>query len=279
MSVVGAVAAGLARRRLAAMLANATTPGPVQDTLLRRIVARAAKSAFGRERGLAGVRTVEDLARAAPLVDHAAMRPWWDRARAGEPDVVWPGVVRHWAISSGTTSGEKYLPVTDATIRSNQRGGFDALVPHLARRGGGMFGGKLLFLGGCTELRREGEVWIGDNTGIMARHVPRLLRRWHAPDEQVRGLGDWELKVSRAAVATVPQDLRMIAGVPSWIVMWGEAALAVARARGRRVGTLRDVWPALSLFVHGGVAFAPYRTRVEELLGAGVECTDTYSAS
>ncbi len=279
MSPVGAVAAMLARARLRALRAHASTPGPVQDALLRRLVGRLAPTRFGRQHELARVKSVRDLSLALPLHDYADMRPWWDRARTGEPDVCWPGVVRHWAISSGTTSGEKYLPVSDATIRSNQRGGFDALVPHLAQHGGGLFGGKLLFLGGCTAMRQAGPVWSGDNTGIMARHVPRLLRAWHAPDAAIRAIPDWEEKVRRAAAATLADDLRLVAGVPSWIVLWGEAALAAARAAGRGAATLRDLWPNLRLYVHGGVAFAPYRTRVAELFGDGVQYTDTYSAS
>lgn len=261
------------------MVRLARDPGPPQDALLARIAARMAGTRFGRHFGLGAVRKVADLATALPLQDYASMSPWWNRARDGEPNVCWPGVVRHWAISSGTTSGEKYLPVPDATIRSNRGGGFDALVPHLARRGGGIFGGKMLFLGGCTAMRRVGPVRIGDNTGIMALHIPRLLRRWHAPDPEIRAITDWEEKVRRAAAATVAQDLRMVAGVPSWIVLWGEEVLAAARRLGSHVRTLRDVWPRLELYVHGGVAFAPYRTRIRELFGPEVRCTDTYSAS
>lgn len=279
MNLVGGIAGAIARRRLRVLREQATTPGPVQDALLRRLVARMARTHFGRQHDLGGVRSVGDLARAVPLGDYAARQPWWERARTGEPDVIWPGSIRHWAISSGTTSGEKLLPVSPATIRSNQRGGFDALVPHLARCGGGLFGGKLLFLGGCTAMRQQGPILIGDNTGIMARHVPWFLRRWHAPEAAIRAIPDWEQKVARAAASTLAMDLRLIAGVPSWIVLFGEAALAAARAAGRRAATLRELWPQLRLYVHGGVAFAPYRTRVAELFGPGVECTDTYSAS
>ncbi|MBL8748238.1 MAG: GH3 auxin-responsive promoter family protein [Planctomycetes bacterium] len=279
MNVAGPIAAAVARRRLATMRRLARDPRRAQDALLARIAARMANTKFGRLHGLAGVRRVEDLANALPLHDHSTMATWWNRARSGEPDVCWPGIVRHWAISSGTTSGEKFLPVPDSTIRSNQGGGFDALAPHLARQGGGIFGGKLLFLGGCTAMRNDGPAVIGDNTGIMALHVPRLLRRWHAPAPEIRAIPDWEEKVRRAAATTIDQDLRMVAGVPSWIVLWGEEVLAAVRQRGGQATTLRHVWPHLSLYVHGGVAFAPYRTRVRELFGDGVEFVDTYSAS
>jgi hypothetical protein len=232
MSMIDALARGIARRRLARMRANAMAPRAPQQRLLARLVERMAATDFGRRHGLGSVRQIEDLASAVPLLDYAAMRPWWDRARAGEPNVTWQGRIRFFALSSGTTSGEKYLPVSDATIASNRRGGFDALVPHLVDPTAALFAGKLLFLGGSTQLRRHGDVWLGDNTGIMALQVPRLLRRWHAPDDRVRNMTDWEHKVAAAAAQTATTDLRMLAGVPSWIVLFGEAVLAHCRAQG-----------------------------------------------
>jgi hypothetical protein len=279
MTWVDAVARRIARRRLASMRARATDPRPPQQHLLSRIVSAMARTSFGREHGIAQVRTLADLRAAVPLGDYAARKPWWERARAGERDVCWPGLVRFWALSSGTTSGEKYLPVSDATIASQKRGGFDALVPHLVEPRANLFGGKLLFLGGSTALRRHGEVWLGDNTGIMALQVPRLLRRWHAPDDRVRNMSGWEQKVAAAAAQTATTDLRMLAGVPSWIVLFGEAVLAHCRAQGRKVTTLAEVWPQLQLFVHGGVTYAPYAERVQALIGAPVRLIDTYSAS
>ena len=187
--------------------------------------------------------------------------------------------MRFWAISSGTTSGEKFLPVSRETIANNKRGGFDSLVPHLVQDDGDLFAGRMLFLGGSTALRRDGDVMIGDNTGIMALHVPRCLRGLHAPSPEVRSLPSWEQKVARAAAETAACDLRMLAGVPSWIVLFGEAVLQHCRERGRPVETLAEVWPNLELFVHGGVTFAPYAERVRALVGKPIRYTDTYSAS
>ena len=279
MSCFATTAARLARRRLATMLRHAADPLPPQQRLLGKLMARMGETEFGRQHGLARVRTLADLRAAVPLCDYAAMAPWWERARRGERGVVWPGLVRFWAISSGTTSGEKFLPVSGDTIASNKRGGFDSLVPHLADGGASLFDGKLLFLGGSTALRRTGPTFTGDNTGIMALHVPRCLRRWHAPDERVRCMTAWEQKVAAAAAQTADVDLRLLAGVPSWIVLFGEAVLAHCRAAGRDVRHLADVWPNLQLFVHGGVTFAPYAERLRELVGADIRYTDTYSAS
>ena len=279
MNLIGPLAVRMARRRLRALLQQASKPQPSQHRVLQRLMARMRTTAFGRQHDLHNVTDHGDLRRAVPLHDYHSLAPWWDRARKGERDVVWPGQTKFWAISSGTTSGEKYLPVSAATIANNRRGGFDSLVPHLAAGRGDLFAGKLLFLGGSTALRRDGDVHIGDNTGIMALHVPRCLRGMHAPDHSVRAMPSWQDKVAAAARQTADVDLRMLAGVPSWIVLFGEAVLDHCRQRGRAVQTLGDVWPNLQLFVHGGVAFAPYAARCRELIGKDIRYTDTYSAS
>ncbi len=279
MNLIGSVAQRLATRRMRQMLRHAQHPREPQQRLFERLLQQMRKTAFGREHGFGSIKTTADFQRAVPLQNYQSLLPWWDRARAGERDVIWPGLTKFWAISSGTTSGEKFLPVTAATIANNKRGGFDSLVPHLANNGARLFGGKLLFLGGSTTMRQQGEVFIGDNTGIMARHIPRCLRSLHAPDPRIRALPSWEQKVAAAAAQTADVDLRMLAGVPSWIVLFGEAVLAHCQRQGRQVRTLAEVWPNLQLFVHGGVTFAPYAERCRELVGKDIRYTDTYSAS
>lgn len=278
-SIVGWAATCMARRRMKRMLSAARSPREPQERLLNAILERGRDTAFGQAHHLAHVKDIRDLASFVPLQNYESMREWWDRARHGEASVTWPGLIRDWAISSGTTSGEKYLPVSKETIRSNKQGGFDALVPHLVEQGGTLFGGKMLFLGGSTTMREVNGMRIGDNTGIMARNVPWPISRWHAPSKDIQAMGNWEEKVQLAAEQLWNRDLRLLSGVPSWIVLFGEHVLAAAARAGRQVETLAELWPKLELFVHGGVAFGPYRERTEQLIGKAIRYTDTYSAS
>lgn len=268
-----------ARRRLAQWRARAASPARIQEELLLRWIARARDTAFGREHGFAGIRRAADYRKAVPLRSYEGFRDLWRQAMDGTLDVTWPGRIEYWAVSSGTTSGEKYLPVSRDTIRGNRGGGFDSLVPILVKEDSRLFEGKLLFLGGATALRRSGPSWIGDNTGIMARHVPRLLRRFHAPGYEIAAEPRWDVKIERAARATVKADVRLLAGVPSWLLVFAEAVLRAARAAGRRADSLADVWPHWTAVVHGGVVFEPYRRRFLELAGKPLTTVDTYSAS
>ena len=279
MSLMKHVIQRAAVERLDELRHLAAFPLAAQEHVLRGLVRRVRKSKFGRDHDLDRVNTYEDFRAAVPLRDYGAYAPYFDAARGGEPDVFWPGRIKHWALSSGTTAGEKYLPISRETIRTNRTGGCDSLVPYMAHARNSLFGGKLLFLGGSTELRREGEAWLGDCTGIMARYIPRLIKHWHTPSADTIALGDWEEKIRRAAQATVGQDLRMLSGIPSWILLFCEAALAEARRRKMPADCLLDIWPELGLYVHGGMAFGPYRHRFMELVGEPLWCTDTYSAS
>lgn len=280
MSVASRVAALVARRRLARLRACAEDAGPAQDRVFRRLLRAARRTAFGHEHGLGAVRTRADWADAVPLRGYAEMNAWWARARSGEPDVSWPGTVRCFALSSGTTSGEKHLPVSEATIRTARGGAFDAMVPYLAARpDADLLGGKLLFLGGATRLREEGPSLVGDMTGILATRMPAYLASRQVPGPEIAAEPDWERKVPLAADESMTHDVRAMAGVPSWIVLFAETVLARARAAGRRVDRLVDLWPRLGLYAHGGMSFGPYRRRLLELHGGDLWCLDGWSAS
>jgi hypothetical protein len=277
--MISEIARIAARRRLAVWTARAADSARPQRERLLRWVARARSTAFGRQHHFSRVRGVAEYQRAVPLRGYDGFEEYWRQAREGGKDVTWPGRIDHWAISSGTTSGEKYLPVSRDTIRTNRGGGFDSLVPVLVKRGARPFDGKLLFLGGSTALRRQGPSWIGDNTGIMARHVPALLRRFHAPGYEVAAEPRWDVKVQAAARATLREDVRVLAGVPSWLLLFADEVLREARAAGRPCRTLAELWPNLTAVVHGGVAFEPYRARFAEVAGTDLTYVDTYSAS
>jgi hypothetical protein len=268
-----------ARRRLRRLRALASAPAAAQERVRSSLVRRARDTELGRELGFERVRSYADFCSAVPLGGYAAWAPRLERARAGRTGVCWPGQVEAWALSSGTTAGEKYLPVTRESIRSHQRGGFDALAPYLAEPAASLFAGKSLFLGGSMGLRREGRAVIGDNTGIMARRIPRWAQRWRLPSRAIASLPSWEEKIARAAAEALDEDVRLLAGVPSWMLLFAERVLAEARTRGRDAENLRALWPSLQCFLHGGTDFAPYRERFAKLAGAGIRCIDTYSAS
>jgi len=230
-------------------------PQRVQERTLRALVERARHTAFGRAHRFGDIRDLQAFRRQVPLRDYWALEPWLARARAGEPDVIWPGKIPYFAMSSGTTAGNKYLPISLDAVAQQRRGGFDPVAAYV-RAGGAsdVLSGAAILLGSTTSLeRREHGILVGDNTGIMARHVPAFLHRRQLPGVEVRALVAWDERISPLAREAVARDVRLIAGTPAWFTGRFDAVLAVARERGSRAEHICEIWPRLRLLTGGGV--------------------------
>jgi len=257
----------------------------LQERTLRGLLAKAQHTLFGREHGFAHVRDVAEFRQRVPLRSYRELSPWCARAMAGEPDVLWPGQIPYFAMSSGTTAGNKYLPISLDAIRQQRRGGFEPVAAYL-RAGGArdVLGGSLMLLGSTTSLELlPGGVLVGDNTGIMARHVPNALRSKQLPSEPVRGILSWDVKMRALAKEAITRDVRMIGGTPAWFTGLFDAVLEEAAQRGMRADGILDIWPRLRLLTGGGVRYAPYRALIEARLGARhgahVPYLDVYNAT
>ena len=253
-------------------------PRTVQLRTLRKLLKRAAHTEFGRAHDFASLGTYDDFRHRVPLRTYAGLQPWLTRAFEGEPDVVWPGRVPYFGMSSGTTAGNKYLPISLDLVKQQQRGGFDPIASYL-RNGGrrDVLGGRAILLGGTPSLeRRASGVLVGDNTGIMARHIPAIVKRKHLPSPRVRDIASWDDKLAALAQEAVHEDVRLIAGTPGWFVGLFDQVLRVA---GKRARTILDVWPRLRLMTGGGVRYEPYRALIERRLGGPVPYIDVYNAT
>jgi len=248
--------------------------GRIQRAQLRWLLRRAQDTVFGREHDFARIADLDgdELLRAyrasVPVGDIDAIRPLLSRMREeAEPDVTWPGVVRDWAQTSGTTAGDKFIPVSREMLAHNRKAGMDVFA-HAARRGvslPGLFGGKLLFLGGSTDLSTSDKgVRTGDLSGVVTPLIRWPISAAYLPGREVALMSDWPAKIDAMAEACLNQDVRFISGMPSWSLVLFERALELARERGGDVDCVRDLWPNLGLFVHGGVKYAPFEQRIRQ---------------
>ncbi|MCW5775610.1 MAG: GH3 auxin-responsive promoter family protein [Phycisphaeraceae bacterium] len=274
-SIVGhALRARVARR--AARLSDtrwwAEHTARVQRAQLRGLLRRAAGCEFGRAHGFARLASLSDeemlagYRAAVPVADWYAFREPIARMReGGQPDVLWPGPVRDFAQTSGTTAGDKFIPVSREMMRSNYRASLD-IFAHAVRFGislPGVMGGWCLFIGGSTSVEtNEHGVRTGDLSGLVTGLIRWPLSEVYLPGREVALMSDWPAKIDAMARLCVDHDVRFISGMPSWAMVLFGRMLEIARERGRAASCIRDLWPNLRVFVHGGVKYAPFDPRV-----------------
>ena len=255
-------------------------PAGVQEERLLRLITVARDTEFGLAHGFSGIRSVAEYQERVPLRDYLAFQPLWERAVWGVRDVTWPGEVRHWVKTSGTTAGDKLIPVTREALAAHRRGGWDALLLASERVGAErLLGGPMLFLGGTTTLKPLGaRSVVGDLSGLTVRRLPPGLRERYAPGPAA-AIPDWETRVEAVARQVAWQDVRLLAGMPSWMLVLFERVARVREKAGRPVRDMRQCWPELRLFIHGGVSFGPYASVLAEWLGRPLERLEVYPAS
>ncbi len=251
-------------------------PVEVQRKTLSRLLQAAAETSFGKEHAFRRITRHSGFASAVPVRRYAQFVPWIDRQLSGEADVCWPGRPRYFAKTSGTTAGDKSIPVTEEMVGQNRRAGRDILAFHLRNTpGSGILGGRQLFLGGSTLLEPlPTGAFRGDLSGVMAREMPFYLRPGILPSPGVVAIAGWEKKLEAIAKESLSQDLRLIAGMPSWSLLLFEAWKRLSGG-----ATVGELFPRLELFVHGGVRYEPYQAPAEAAVGRGVRRLEVYPAS
>lgn len=246
-----------------------------QERVFHDLLAKGSRTAFGRDHRLGEVRDYQSFVQAIPIRDYEDLKPYVERVKTGERDVLWPGKPRYFAKTSGTTSGVKYIPMSEESTPLHFGTARDALFNYFARTGKGQWlDGKMIFLSGSPELDVVAGIPTGRLSGISNHLVPRWLRTNQMPSWETNCIEDWEEKLDRIVDETLRADMRLISGIPPWVQMYYERLL-------QRSGksTIREVFPNYSVFAYGGVNFEPYRAKLEALVGGPLDNVETYPAS
>jgi hypothetical protein len=256
----------------------------IQLSQLRNLLLTAAGTTIGKRAGFARIAALDNAdllpayRSALPLADWYIFREDIARMREeAQPDVLWPGLVRDFAQTSGTTAGDKYIPVSSQMLRSNFLASLD-IFSHLSRFGvslPGLLSGRSLFLGGSTKLDTSPQgVRTGDLSGIVTPLIRWPISTIYLPGPQIALMSHWPSKIDAMANRCLDEDVRMVSGMPSWALVLFDRAMQMAREQGRRADTIRDVWPNLRVFVHGGVKFSPFEARFRQMYSGSAEGAD-----
>jgi len=252
----------------------------IQKSTLNYLLKKGMKTAFGKEHHFKDVieskNILQDYMGTTEVGDYLKMLSWWSRGRMGEKDVTWPGFIKNYAVSSGTSDGSsKYIPVSDEMLKAIKRASIrqvfsiartDVPKDHMAK--------KWLMIGGSTNLEYNGVYYSGDLSGITTGSVPIMFQRLSKPDVSIRRERNWEDKINQITKEASKWDVGMVAGVPAWIKLLMERIIEVYG-----VTNIHEIWPNLEVYVHGGVSLIPYKSSLDGLMGRPIKYFETYLAS
>lgn len=246
-----------------------------QEDTLRKLVADAKNTAFGKDHNFAGIRNYDDFKKRVPVKDYEALRPYIDRVVNGEPDVMWKGKPAYFAKTSGTTSGVKYIPISRESMPEHVKAARNALLTYIHETGKAEFvNGKMIFLQGSPVLKKKNGINVGRLSGIVAHLVPGYLQKNRLPSYATNCIEDWEEKVDAIVEETLHEDMTLISGIPPWVQMYFDKLSE--KSGGKKI---KDIFKNFNLFVYGGVNYEPYRTKIEASIGKEIDTIETYPAS
>jgi hypothetical protein len=246
-----------------------------QDKVLRYLVSKARNTQFGKDHHFNDIQSYEDFKARVPIKDYEGLRSYVDMIIEGKQDVLWPGSPKYFAKTSGTTSGVKYIPLTNDSMPNHMNSARNAMLNYIAESNdSSVFDGKMIFLSGSPELITKGNINTGRLSGIVNHEIPRWLKGNQLPSFPTNCIEEWEKKLDKIVDETLQSDLRLIGGIPPWVQMYYEQLL-------ERTGksSIKEIFPNYCLFMYGGVNFEPYRAQLEGLIGESIPSVELYAAS
>ncbi|MEN2436436.1 GH3 auxin-responsive promoter family protein [Weeksellaceae bacterium A-14] len=245
-----------------------------QEALLLSLVRTAEKTLFGRIHHFEEIDSVAAFQKNVPVCDYEDLKPLVEKIKHGDRNILWPGVPEYFAKTSGTTSGTKYIPLTQEGMDDQVEGARAALLHYIAQKDNADFvTGKMIFLQGSPELEEKNGIKTGRLSGIVAHHIPAYLQKNRLPKYETNIIDDWETKVEKIAEETEKENMTLISGIPPWLVMYFE------KLTERNHKKILQLFPNLQIIVTGGVNYEPYREKMEDLLGGHVDVIQTFPAS
>jgi hypothetical protein len=245
-----------------------------QKEILQSLLKVGSNTQFGKDHGLASVKTYEEYKQAVPVRDYEQFKPYIEQVKQGKHNILWKGLPIYFAKTSGTTSGVKYIPISKESIDNHINTARNALLCYIAETGNNRFtDGKMIFLSGSPELERVGGVPTGRLSGIVNHHVPKYLRTNQLPSYETNCIEDWETKLDAIVGETMGQDMRLISGIPPWVQMYFDRLTELS---GKKI---KDLFPQFSVLVHGGVNFEPYKAKLFDSIGKPIDTIETFPAS
>lgn len=252
-------------------------PSDLQHEVFNNLLGKLKNTTYGRHHGAGSIKSISDFKKQIPLTDYETLFPYIDQMMKGSADVLWPGKTTCFAKSSGTTNDKsKYIPITEENFFDNHvTASWDAMAVLYGNRADArIFDGKNLIMGGSLKTISD-QLTIGDVSAILLNKMPAIGRPFYTPDFETALLPDWEEKIEKMAHQCIAEDVVMFAGVPTWTIVLFKRILEITGK-----SNIREVWPNVRTYFHGGVGFDPYVEQFKAFLpGEDIEYYEVFNAS
>lgn len=266
------------KQRVKELRANIERSLENQNILFGELMEKISLTEYGRKFGIEKLTTYQQFAERVPVASFEDFLPYIERNQRGEQSLLWPGDIRWFAKSSGTTSNvSKFIPMSYEIMEHNHFEGSKEAVTQFFGfyPEGKIFGGKGLLIGGTTKQNEGQDYYFGDLSGILMVHLPSWANWKSTPDVEVATLESWEEKLEKMVEIIKDEDVTSVSGVPTWTAVVMQRVLEVTGKQ-----NILEVWPNFELFIHGGVNFEPYREQFKAFLPSSqVKYLETYNAS
>ena len=278
MKLLSPAISRLARLRLWRVHSWISYPVAAQRTVLQHLVTQAQYTEFGRKYAFSKLFTVKDFKKNVPIHEYDDIKPYILRMMNGEENILWNTPINWFAKSSGTTSAKsKFIPISDETLKETHfKGSKDVLTNYYKNfPDSDLLTGKSLVVGGSHQLNPVNEeIQYGDLSAVLMQNTPFWGHWIRTPDLKIALLDEWESKIEKLAGNTINENVTSLAGVPTWTIVLIKRILKMSGK-----STLKEVWPNLELYIHGGVSFTPYREQIKKLIGGPINYLEMYNAS
>ena len=252
-------------------------PFETQHGILSANLFKAEYTEYGKLYGFNSISNYDDFRERVPIVHYEDFEPYIEKARQGQKDVIWPGQIRNFAKSSGTTNAKsKYIPITEDSLEHcHMKAGKDMVSIYANNHPDNqLFTNKNLRLGGSATLYEQFNTKFGDLSAILIENLPFWVEITTVPSKKVSLMSEWESKLTAIVQEVTKQDVGSILGVPSWMMVLLQRVL---KETGQQ--NIGELWPNLEVFFHGGISFTPYREQYKQLIGRDINYYEIYNAS
>jgi GH3 auxin-responsive promoter len=253
-------------------------PIDTQREVLQGLVAVAQYTEFGKKYGFNELFTIRTFKENVPIHEYKDLKPYIERMMNGEENILWNTPIAWFAKSSGTANSKsKFIPVSNESLRDNHyQASKDVLTTYYSNfPSSDLLTGKALVVGGSHQISKVNEeVQYGDLSAVLMQNSPFWGQWLRTPELSVALLDEWENKIESLALATAEENVTSLAGVPTWTLLLLKRILEI---KGK--STIKEVWPNLELYIHGGVSFIPYREQFDKIIGEPINYLEIYNAS